>query len=230
MEPVRGFPQAATAHDTFWDVISLTPEAMRMVMWAMSDRTHPRLLRMVEGFGVHSFRLVNEKGESTFVKFHGRPQLGLQSMIWDEAVKVAGADPDFLRRDTFESIQAGNFPEWDLAVQLFSQEEADAFPFDHLDWTKLIPLHPGAGLRSFAEPAADGAKCGIRAESLADHDSQARRFYSSQTGYEQAHIASAQVFELSKVETAHVREAMVGHLRNIDDSLTQRVADGLGMA
>jgi catalase len=139
MEPDRGFPQAATAHDTFWDFISLTPEAMHMIMWAMSDRTLPRSLRMVEGFGIHSFRLVNEKGASTFVKFHWRPRLGLQSMVWDEAVKVAGADPDFLRRDMFESIQAGNFPEWDLAVQLFTQEEADAFPFDHLDSTKLIP-------------------------------------------------------------------------------------------
>ena len=139
MEPDRGFPQAATAHDTFWDYISLTPEAMHMVMWIMSDRTLPRSLRMIEGFGIHSFRLLNAKGASTFVKFHWRPKLGLQSTIWDETVKIAGADPDFHRRDLFEAIDAGNFPEWEFVVQLFTQEEADAFPFDHLDPTKLIP-------------------------------------------------------------------------------------------
>ena len=139
MEPDRGFPQAATAHDNFWDFISLTPEAMHMVMWAMSDRTLPRSLRMMEGFGIHTFRLVNASGASTFVKFHWRPKLGLQSTIWDEAVKLAGADPDFHRRDLFEAIQNGDFPEWQLAVQLFTQEEADKFPFDHLDPTKLIP-------------------------------------------------------------------------------------------
>ncbi|MDQ6648296.1 MAG: catalase, partial [Pseudomonadota bacterium] len=339
MEPDRGFPQAATAHDTFWDYISLTPEAMHMIMWAMSDRTLPRSLRMIEGFGIHSFRLINASGKSTFVKFHWRPQLGLQSTVWDEAVKIAGADPDFHRRDMFEAIQGGNFPAWDLAVQLFTQEEADAFPFDHLDSTKLIPeelvpltvigkmtlnrwpdnffaeteqvafcpshVVPGidfsndpllqgrlfsyldtqlsrlgspnfhqipinapkcpfanqqrdghmqmeqpkgrtsyepnslepqsarasvSGFRSFAEPAADGDKGRIRAESFADHYSQARQFFCSQTTPEQAHMASALVFELSKVETPHVREAVVGHLRNIDESLAQRVADGLGMA
>ena len=139
MEPDRGFPQSSSAHDTFWDFISLTPESMHMVMWIMSDRTLPRSLRMIEGFGVHSFRLINEAGESTFVKVHWRPKLGLQSTIWDEAVKISGADPDFHRRDMFESIEAGNFPEWEFAVQLFTQEEADGFPFDHLDATKLIP-------------------------------------------------------------------------------------------
>src|SRR6187431_278940 len=139
MEPDRGFPQSATAHDTFWDFISLTPESMHMVMWIMSDRTLPRSLRMIEGFGVHSFRLLDASGESTFVKFHWRPKLGLQSTIWDEAVKLAGADPDFHRRDLFEAISSGNFPEWELAVQLFSEEQAAEFPFDHLDATKLIP-------------------------------------------------------------------------------------------
>ncbi|PXX47736.1 catalase [Undibacterium pigrum] len=139
MEPDRGFPQAASAHDTFWDFISLTPEAMHMVMWIMSDRTLPRSLRMIEGFGVHSFRLINKNGESTFVKFHWRPKAGLQSTVWDETVKIAGADPDFHRRDFFEAITAGDFPEWELAVQLFTEKEADAFPFDHLDATKLIP-------------------------------------------------------------------------------------------
>ena len=343
MEPDRGFPQAATAHDTFWDYISLTPEAMHMVMWIMSDRTLPRSLRMIEGFGIHSFRLLNAKGVSTFVKFHWRPKLGLQSTIWDETVKIAGADPDFHRRDLFEAIHAGNFPEWEFSVQLFTQEEADAFPFDHLDPTKLIPeelvpltvigrmvldrwpdnffaeteqvafcpthlvpgidfsndpllqgrlfsyldtqlsrlgspnFHqlpinapkcpfanhqrdahmqmerpkgrvayepnslsadspresPAAGFRSSTILAQDTAqsngKARIRAASFADHYSQARQFYRSQSTHEQAHIASALVFELSKVEHPHVREAMVGHLRHIEEDLAQRVANGLAM-
>ncbi|MEO7726156.1 MAG: catalase [Burkholderiales bacterium] len=338
MEPDRGFPQSATAHDTFWDFISLTPESMHMVMWIMSDRTLPRSLRMIEGFGVHSFRLINKDGDSTFVKFHWRPKLGLQSTIWDETVKIAGADPDFHRRDMFEAIQSGNFPEWELAVQLFTQKEADEFPFDHLDATKLIPeelvplkvvgrmvldrwpnnffaeteqvaycpshvvpgidfsndpllqgrlfsyldtqlsrlgspnFHqipvnapkcpfanhqrdghmqmaqptgrvnyepnslsddslretPAAGFRS-AVVTESGEKGRIRAESFADHYSQARQFFVSQTGVEQAHIASALVFELSKVEHEHVRKAMVGHLRNIDETLADRVAGGLAL-
>jgi len=338
MEPDRGFPQAASAHDTFWDFISLTPEAMHMVMWIMSDRTLPRSLRMIEGFGIHSFRLLNAAGESTFVKFHWRPKLGLQSTLWDEAVKIAGADPDFHRRDMFEAINAGNFPEWDMAVQLFSQEEADTFPFDHLDATKLIPEelvplqiighmvlnrwpdnffaeteqvafcpshvvpgidfsndpllqgrlfsyldtqlsrlgspnfhqipvnapqcpfanhqrdghmqmaqptgrvsyepntlatdspheHPVTGFYSALVPES-GAKGRIRAESFADHYSQARQFYLSLVPYEQAHLASALVFELSKLEHPHIRAAMVGHLRHIQESLAQRVASGLGM-
>lgn len=335
MEPDRAFPQAATAHDTFWDFISLTPESMHMVMWIMSDRTIPRSLRMIEGFGVHSFRLINDAGDSTFVKFHWRPKLGLQSTIWDETVKIAGADPDFHRRDMFEAIESGSFPEWEFAVQLFTQDEADKFPFDHLDPTKLIPeelvplkvigrmvldrwpdnffaeteqiaycpgnIVPGIDFsndpllqgRLFSyidtqlsrlgspnfhqipinapkcpfgnhqrdghmqmeqpvgrvayEPnslsenspretpegfhsaavAETGEKSRIRAESFADHYSQARQFYLSQTAYEQAHIASALVFELSKVEHVHVREAMVGHLRNIEEDLARRVAAGL---
>jgi catalase len=336
MEPDRGFPQSSSAHDTFWDFISLTPESMHMVMWIMSDRTLPRSLRMIEGFGVHSFRLINEAGKSTFVKFHWRPKLGLQSTIWDETVKIAGADQDFHRRDMFEAIEAGNFPEWEFSVQLFTQEEADRFPFDHLDATKLIPEelvplkvigrmvldrwpnnffaeteqvaycpshvvpgidfsndpllqgrlfsyldtqlsrlgspnfhqipvnapkcpfsnHQRDGHTQMAQPvgrvayepnslsenspretpikgfhsavvAETGEKTRIRAESFADHYSQARQFYLSQTTYEQAHIASALVFELSKVEHVHVREAMVGHLRHIDDDLAKRVATGL---
>ncbi|SDL75227.1 catalase [Geoalkalibacter ferrihydriticus] len=338
MEPDRGFPQAATAHDTFWDYISLTPESMHMVMWIMSDRTIPRSLRMIEGFGVHSFRLINDAGESTFVKFHWRPKLGLQSTIWDETVKIAGADPDFHRRDMFEAIESGNFPEWELAVQLFTQEEADTFPFDHLDSTKLIPeelvplkvigrmvldrwpdnffaeteqvaycpgnIVPGIdfsndpllqgrlfsyidtqlsrlGSPNFHQIPINAPKCPfgnhqrdghmqmgqpggrvayepnslsenspretpakgfhsanifekgdkgrIRPESFADHYSQARQFYISQTAHEQAHLASALVFELSKVEHVHVREAMVGHLRHIDEDLACRVAAGLAM-
>jgi catalase len=291
---------------------------------------------MIEGFGVHSFRLINEAGESTFVKFHWRPKLGLQSTIWDEAVKISGADQDFHRRDMFEAIAAGNFPEWEFAVQLFTQEEADRFPFDHLDATKLIPeelvplkvigrmvldrwpnnffaeteqvaycpshIVPGIdfsndpllqgrlhsyhdtqlsrlgspnfhqipinapkcpfgnqqrdGHMQLAQPMGrvayepsslsenspretptkgfhsaaiteTGRKGRIRPDSFADHYSQARQFYRSQTTYEQAHIASALVFELSKVEHMHVREAMVGHLRNIEEDLANRVAAGL---
>jgi len=338
MEPDRGFPQSATAHDTFWDYISLTPESMHMVMWIMSDRTLPRSLRMMEGFGVHSFRLISDDGASSFVKFHWRPKLGLQSTIWDETVKIAGADPDFHRRDMFDAISAGNFPEWDFAVQIFTQEQADAFPFDHLDPTKLIPeelvplqvigrmvldrwpnnffaeteqvafcpanIVPGIdfsndpllqgrlfsyldtqmsrlGSPNFHQLPVNAPKCPfgnqqrdghmqmeqpvgrvsyepntlsedspretaaqgfrsagtveagekgrIRAESFADHYSQARLFYLSQTGYEQAHIASALVFELSKVDHLHVREAMVGHLRHIEEDLARRVAAGLAL-
>lgn len=139
MEADRGFPQAASAHDTFWDFVSLMPESTHMIMWAMSDRTLPRSLRMMEGFGVHTFRFVNDRGESTFVKFHWRPKLGLQSTVWDEAVKIAGADPDFHRRDLFEAIERGDFPEWELGVQLFDQQFADSLPFDVLDPTKIIP-------------------------------------------------------------------------------------------
>lgn len=339
MEPDRAFPQAASAHDTFWDFISLTPESMHMIMWAMSDRTIPRSLRTIEGFGIHSFRFLDEKGQSTFVKFHWRPKLGLQSTVWDEAMKLQAADNDFHRRDLFESIQAGDFPEWELGVQLFTEEEADAFPFDHLDPTKIVPealapvqiigrmvldrwpdnffaeteqvaycpanIVPGidfsndpllqgrlfsyldtqlsrlggpnfhqlpvnqprcpfanhqrdghmqmqvpkgrvnyepsslqedspradlrAGFRSHATLPDDGAKGRVRPESFADHYSQARMFFTSLEAPEQAHLASALVFELSKVETAKVRERMVGHLVHIDAALAQRVADGLGM-
>ena len=339
MEPDRGFPQAGSAHDTFWDFVSLMPESMHMIMWAMSDRTIPRSLRMIEGFGIHSFRLLDAEGRSTFVKFHWRPVLGIQSTVWDEAVKLQAADNDFHRRDLWESIDAGQYPEWQLAVQLFTEEEAERFPFDHLDATKLIPeelvplqvigrmvldrnpdnvfaeteqvaycpanIVPGIdfsddpllqgrlhsyidtqlsrlggpnfhqipinapkcpfanhqrdghmqmgvptgrvayepssldpesprasrelGYRHFAQPADDGKKGRLRPSSFADHYSQARMFFRSQSALEQAHMASALVFELSKVVTAHVPEAIVGHLRNIDESLAARVADGLGM-
>lgn len=339
MEPDRAFPQAGSAHDTFWDFVSLMPEAMHMIMWAMSDRTIPRSLRMIEGFGVHSFRLVDAQGASTFVKFHWRPKLGIQSTVWDEAVKLQAADNDFHRRDLFEAIEGGHYPEWNLAVQLFTEEDAAKFPFDHLDATKLIPeelvpltvigrmvldrwpdnffaeteqvaycpanvppgidfsndpllqgrlfsyldtqlsrlgspnfnqipinapkcpyanlqrdghmqmqvpkgrvnyepssLQPDSprevreGFRSATVAADDGAKGRIRAESFADHYSQARLFFRSQSKPEQAHIASSLTFELSKVGTAHVREAIVGHLRHIDADLAQRVANGLGLA
>jgi catalase len=343
MEADRGYPQAASAHDTFWDFIGLMPESTHMIMWAMSDRAIPRSLRMIEGFGVNTFRLINAAGEATFVKFHWRPRLGTQSTCWDEAVKIAGADPDFHRRDLFEAIDAGDFPEWDFGVQLLSQAEADALPFDILDATKLIPeeLHPirvvgkmtlnrnpdnffaeteqaafmptnivpgidfsedpllqgrlfsyqdtqlsrlgtvnfhqlpinqakgcpfqnlqrdgqmqmavpkgranyepnslseageeggpredpKGGFRSFAAPVED-TKVRLRAETFADHYSQARLFFRSQTAPEQAHLASAIVFELSKLSLDHVRDRVLGNLQNVDEGLAQRVADGLGV-
>lgn len=139
MEQDRGYPQAASAHDTFWDFISLMPESMHMVLWAMSDRTIPRSLRMIDGFGVHTFRLVDAQGVSRFVKFHWRAALGVASTTWDEAVKIAGADPDYHRRDLWESIDRGDFPAWELALQVFDEETAASLPFDVLDATKLIP-------------------------------------------------------------------------------------------
>ncbi|TXG94624.1 MAG: catalase [Zoogloea sp.] len=139
MEADRGYPQAASAHDTFWDFIGLMPEAMHMIMWAMSDRTIPRSLRMIEGFGVHTFRFVNEKGEGKFVKFHWKPVLGIQSTTWDEAVKIAGADADFHRRDLWDAIESGEYPEWELGLQIFTEAQAEGFSFDVLDATKLIP-------------------------------------------------------------------------------------------
>jgi catalase len=139
MEPDRGFPQAGSAHDTFWDFASLMPESMHMLVWAMSDRAIPRSYRMIEGFGIHTFRMINEKGESTFVKFHWRPVNGAASVLWDEAVKISGADPDFHRRDLFDAIERGDFPEYDFCIQAFDQVTADDFEFDVLDATKLIP-------------------------------------------------------------------------------------------
>jgi catalase len=138
-EPQHEMPQAASAHDTFWDFVSLMPETTHMLMWIMSDRAIPRSFRMMEGFGVHTFRLINAKGVSHFVKFHWKPRLGKHSLVWDEAQKIAGKDPDFHRRDLWESIAQGNYPEWELGVQLVSEEKAQALGFDLLDATKLIP-------------------------------------------------------------------------------------------
>jgi len=346
-EADRGFPQAASAHDTFWDFVSLMPESMHMIMWAMSDRALPRSLRMMEGFGVHTFRFVNAAGASSFVKFHWRPRLGMQSTLWDEAVKISGADPDYHRRDLWEAITAGMAPEWDLGVQIFDQAFADAQPYDILDATKIIPeedvpllfigrlvldrwpdnffaeteqvafmpsnVIPGIDFsddpllqgrlfsyldtqksrlgtanfhqipvnapkcpmqnfqrdgmmqtqifrgranyepNSLAQAGEDGgpreslqagfvsagtvaletdpaAKLRTRAKRFADHYSQARLFYRSQTPIEQAHLASALVFELSKVELEHVRLRVLASLRNVEQELASRVAEGLGMA
>jgi len=138
-EPHHEMPQAASAHDTFWDFASLMPETTHMLMWAMSDRGIPRSLRMMEGFGVHTFRFVNSRGESHFVKFHWKPKLGVHGLAWDEAQKIAGKDADFHRRDLWEAIEAGDFPEWELGVQMIPQDKEHAYGFDLLDPTKLIP-------------------------------------------------------------------------------------------
>jgi catalase len=138
-EPDSEIPQAQSAHDTFWDFVWLTPESTHMVMWLMSDRAIPRSFAMVEGFGVHTFRLVNAKGVSRFVKFHWKPALGVHSLVWDEAQQLGGRDPDFNRRDLWNSIETGNFPEFELGIQVIEEDEADDLPFDVLDATKLWP-------------------------------------------------------------------------------------------
>ncbi len=138
-EPHHGMPQAASAHDTFWDFVSLMPESTHMLMWAMSDRAIPRSYRMMQGFGVHTFRFVNARGVARFVKFHWTPKAGTHSLVWEEAVKIAGADPDFHRRDLWEAIEGGVLPEWELAVQVFTEEQAEGWSFDILDPTKIVP-------------------------------------------------------------------------------------------
>lgn len=138
-EPHNEIPQAASAHDTLWDFVSLQPETLHTIMWLMSDRALPRSYRMMQGFGVHTFRLVNDRGEGTFVKFHWKPRLGTHSLIWDEAQKIAGKDPDYNRRDLWEAIESGQHPEWELGVQLVAEADEFAFDFDLLDPTKIIP-------------------------------------------------------------------------------------------
>ena len=340
-EPDRGFPQAQTAHDNFWDFVSLLPESAHMLMWIMSDRAIPRSFRFMEGFGVHTFRLVNAEGRSTFVKFHWKPKLGLQSVVWNEAVKINGADPDFHRRDLWDAITAGDFPEWELGLQLFDDDFADRFAFDVLDATKIIPeeqvpvrrvgrlvldqvvdnffaeteqvafctqnVVPGIdftndpllqgrnfsyldtqlkrlGSPNFTHLPVNAPKCPIahfqqdghmamtnpkgrvnyepnswnppgpredpearlphlpgrpgrqagpkrrlRPESFADHYSQARQFFVSQSETEQQHIIDAFIFELSKCDRQAIRTRMVAGLRNVGDDLAGPVAEGLGL-
>jgi catalase len=138
-EPHHEMPQASSAHDTFWDFVSLMPESTHMLMWLMSDRALPRSYRMMEGFGVHSFQLINGRGQSHFVKFHWKPKLGVHAMAWDEAQKIAGRDADFHRRDLWEAIETGQFPEWELGIQVLDAARAGALGLDLLDATKLIP-------------------------------------------------------------------------------------------
>ena len=340
-EPDREIPQAQTAHDTFWDFISLTPEAMHMIMWVMSDRGIPRAFGMMDGFGVHTFRLVNAEGKSTFVKFHWKPLLGAHSLVWDEAQRLAGKDPDFHRRNLWDSIERGQFPEWELGVQLVTEEQAAGFDFDVLDATKLVPedlvpvrrvgrmtlnrnpdnyfseteqvafnttnvvpgidfsddpllqgrnfsyldtqlsrlgspnfhelpinrsvarvsnnqreakmrhtINPGrvaytpasidghspdeatparGGYVSYPE-RVDGPKVRARSETFGDHYGQARLFWNSMTPVEREHIVKALQFELSLVETPHVRERMVDHLARINKVLAAQVGRALGIA
>lgn len=138
-EPDTEIPTGATAHDTFWDFVSLVPESAHAVIWAMSDRAIPRNLRSIQGFGVHTFRLINAEGKSHFVKFHWTPKQGLSALVWDEAQKLAGKDPDFHRRDLYEAIEHGFYPEWELGVQIVEEEDEMNFDFDLLDPTKIIP-------------------------------------------------------------------------------------------
>ncbi len=338
-EPHNAMPQAASAHDTFWDFVSLMPESMHMLMWAMSDRAIPRSYRTMQGFGVHTFRLVNAAGESVFVKFHWTPVQGTHSLVWDEAVKISGADPDFHRRDLWEAIEAGEFPEWELGLQVFTEEQADGFPFDVLDATKIVPeelvpvrpvgkmvlnrnpdnffaeteqvafctahIIPGIdftndpllhgrihsyvdtqisrlggpnfheipintpvtqvhnnqrdgmhrqtinrgrvsyepnslgggcpfqtgrmGFTSFPQPSVVEDKVRGRPELFADHYSQARLFWQSQTAVEQAHIAAAFRFELTRVTVPAIRIRTLSMLANVDPALVNAVADGLGL-
>ncbi len=339
-EQDRGWPQAASAHDTFWDFVSLMPESTHTLMWAMSDRAIPRSFRFMEGFGVHTYRFVNADRQDTFVKFHWKPRQGLQSVVWNEAVKINGADPDFHRRDLYAAIDSGDFPQWDLGVQVFDEAFADDFDFDVLDATKLIPeevlpvrviarltlnrvvgnvfaeteqvafctqnvvpgidftndpllqgrnfsyldtqlkrlggpnfnqlpvnaprcpvMHfqrdghmqtsPQSGRGNYEPnsltgddrgPRADlvqgyqsvlraelGPTRRLRAESFADHYSQARQFFISQTDVEQDHIIAAFGFELGKVEDPKIRVRMLANLCNVHHDLARGVADAIGM-
>ncbi|MBY8860416.1 catalase [Nocardia sp. CA2R105] len=340
-EPDRGFPQAQTAHDNFWDFVSLTPESTHMLLWIMSDRAIPRSFRFMEGFGVHTFRLVDAEGRSTFVKFHWKPKQGMQSVVWNEALKINGADPDFHRRDLWDAIESGDFPEWELGMQLFDEDFADRFEFDILDPTKIIPEEqvpvrpvgrlvlnrvvdnffaeteqvafctqniipgidftddpllqgrnfsyldtqlkrlgspnfthlpvnapkcpfatfqqdghmatvnptnrvnyepnswpsdakgpredPDRGFRTDPETVS-GPKRRLRSESFADHYSQARQFFASQTPVEQQHIIDGFVFELSKCDRVEIRARVVSALRNVDEDLAAAVSEDLGLA
>lgn len=337
-EPHNGIPQAASAHDTFWDFVSLMPESIHTLMWHMSDRAIPRSFRMMQGFGVHTFRLVNAQGESVFCKFHWNPMAGTHSLAWDEAVKIAGADGDYHRRDLWEAIEAGAYPEWELGLQVFTEAQADQFSFDVLDPTKLVPeelvavvpvgkmtlnrnpdnffaeteqvafctahVVPGIDFtndpllqgrihsyidtqisrlggpnfheipinsplvpvqnyqrdgmhrqaihrgRTNYEPNSLGGGCPFQVgmkgytsypqqisadmvrgkpELFADHYSQARLFWNSQSPAEQTHIVSAFRFELTRVQTPAVRVRVVSMLVNVNPRLAAAVAQGLGI-
>ncbi len=339
-EPNKEIPQAASAHDTFYDFVSHATETLHNQIWTMSDRGIPRSYRMMEGFGIHTFRLINEQGESHFVKFHWKPKLGVHSVTWDEAVKISGADSDFHRRDLWDAIEAGQFPEWEFGIQVVAQEDEHKFDFDLLDPTKLIPeemvpvkiigkmtlnrnpenffaeteqvaflpghIIPGIDftndpllqgrlfsyrdtqlsrlgspnfhqipinrpimpthnnqrdghmqmdipkgqtayfpntlsggcphLSKMAEGAftsyeerIDARKIRTRSESFSDHFSQPALFYRSLADWEQQHLADAYIFELGKCMHQHIQERMLYCIDQIDTSLAQKVAEGLGL-
>ncbi len=340
-EPNNEMPQAASAHDTFWDFISLMPEAAHMTMWIMSDRAIPRSLRMMEGFGVHTFKFVNAEGKATFVKFHWKPRLGVHGVAWNEAQKISGFDADFHRRDLWEAIENGDYPQWDLGVQLVPEEDESKYSFDILDPTKIIPeelvpvqiigtmtlnrnpgnffaeteqaafdpgrlvpgidfsddpllqgrifsymdtqnyrlggpnFHelpinrpvngkhnnqkdgfsrmdiPGGAVSYFPNSKAEGCpyhamlkgetgfqshrqpvnapKVRARPEAFADHFTQARLFFNSQSPEEQAHIINALSFELSKVKDVNIRKRELAVLNQIDKTLAKQVGDNLGL-
>jgi catalase len=340
-EPHHAMPQASSAHDTFWDFVSLMPESTHMLLWQMSDRAIPRSYRTMQGFGVHTFRLVNAQGEAVFCKFHWNPVGGTHSLVWDEAAKIVGADPDFHRRDLWEAIEAGAYPEWELGLQIFTEEQAAEFPFDVLDPTKIVPeelvplrivgkmtlnrnpdnffaeteqvafctahIVPGIDFsndpllqgrihsyldtqisrlggvnfheipinaplapvhnnqrdgmhrqavhrgRVAYEPNSLGGGCPFQAgmagfttaasrmpqppedkvrgkpELFADHYSQARLFWISQSPAEQSHIVNAFRFELTRVQTPAVRARVLSMLANVDPILVEGVAQGLGL-
>lgn len=340
-EPNNEMPQAASAHDTFWDFVSLMPESAHMIMWVMSDRAIPRSLRMMEGFGVHTFKFVNAEGKATFVKFHWKPRLGVHSVAWNEAQKISGFDSDFHRRDLWEAIEGGDFPQWDLGVQLVPEEDEHKYSFDLLDPTKIIPeelvpvqiigtmtlnrnpdnffaeteqvaFDPGrvvpgidlsddpllqgrvfsymdtqnyrlggpnfhelpinrpangkhnnqkdgfsrldiptgavsyfpnskaegcpyhamlkgeTGFQSHKQPI-DDVKVRGRSDSFADHFTQARLFFNSQSPEEQDHLISALSFELSKVNDVAVRKRQLAILNQIDQKMAKRVGENLGL-
>lgn len=341
-EPDREIPQAASAHDTFWDFISLMPESAHMVMWTMSDRAIPRSLRTMEGFGVHTFKFVNAEGRGTFVKFHWKPRLGVHSVAWNEAQKISGFNSDFHREDLWEAIDKGNYPQWDLGVQLIPEEDEFKYSFDLLDPTKIVPeelvpvkiigtmtlnrnpenffaeteqaaFDPGrvvpgidftndpllqgrvfsymdtqnyrlgggnfhelpinrplsgkhnnqkdgtsridilkgpvsyfpnskangcpyhamlkgeTGYVSHEEKIADAVKVRRRADSFADHFTQASLFYNSQSDAEKAHIVNAYSFELSKVTDENIRRRELAILNQVDQDLARQVGDNLGL-
>ncbi|MGH2623561.1 MAG: catalase, partial [Sphingobacterium sp.] len=340
-EPNNEMPQAASAHDTFWDFISLMPEAAHTIMWLMSDRAIPRSLRMMEGFGVHTFKFINAKGKGTFVKFHWKPRLGVHSVAWNEAQKISGFDTDFHRRDLWEAIEKGDFPQWDLGVQLIPEEDEFKYSFDLLDATKIIPeelvaikiigtmtlnrnpdnffaqteqiafdpgrLVPGIDVTDdpllqgrifsymdtqnyrlggpnfheipinqsingkhnnqkdgFARTAipqgsvsyfpnskangcpyqamlkgeigyqshqqsVEGKKVRQRSDSFADHFTQPRLFFNSQSPQEQNHIVSGFSFELSKVRDPAIRKRELAILFQIDKTLAKKVGVNLGL-
>ncbi len=340
-EPNNEIPQAASAHDTFWDFVSLMPESAHMIMWTMSDRAIPRSLRMMEGFGVHTFKFVNAQGKGTFVKFHWKPRLGVHSVAWNEAQKISGFDADFHRRDLYEAIERGDFPQWDLGVQLIPEADEFKYSFDILDATKIIPeelvpvqiigtmtlnrnpenffaeteqaafdpgrlvpgidvsddpllqgrifsymdtqnyrlggpnfhelpinrpvtgkhnnqkdgfarseipkgavsyfpnskavgcpyhamLNDGVGFESHKQ-LIDGSKIRARSDSFADHFTQARLFFNSQSPEEQDHMINALSFELSKVNDVNIRKRELAILNQIDQGLAKNVGTNLGL-